>query len=197
VLTLPAIRQRLADHTPDLYTAPFRHAAVALVLRGAGDGVEMLIMRRARHNDDPWSGDLSFPGGKVETDDASAQAAAERETREEIGLDLRSADYLGQIDDLTGTQLPVCVSCFVYAVSPSSALQLNHEMTDYWWLPLESFHEIHRHGVQTFPTRSRNSLQPVIDLISDAPVLWGITYRLIESFFALLDTPLPRQRKSI
>jgi len=194
MLTLAQIRQRLAAHTPELYTEPFRHAAVALVLRVTAAGTEMLIIRRAHHDADPWSGDLAFPGGKVDATDATPQAAAERETLEEIGLDLHRADYLGRLDDLTGTHLPVCVSCFVYALAATPDFELNHEVTDTWWLPLAQFHEPHRHDLRTFPSRSRNALHPVITLIEDAPVLWGITYRLIENFFAVVDTPLPLQR---
>lgn len=194
MLTLPQIRQRLAAHTPNLYTESCRYAAVAMVLHTTYAGVEMLILRRARHDNDPWSGDLAFPGGKIDAEDAGPKAAAERETLEEIGLDLQQAEYLGQLDDLTGAQLPVCVSAFVYALDALPPLKLNHEVTDTWWLPLETFHEPHRHSLRTFPARSRNSLHPVINLIEDAPVLWGITFRLIENFFSITDTPLPRQR---
>ncbi len=194
MLSLPQIRQHLAAHAPTRYAESHRFAAVAMVLHATYAGVEMLIIRRARHNDDPWSGDLAFPGGKIDAGDASPRAAAERETLEEIGLDLQQAEYLGQLDDLTGARLPVCVSAFVYALESAPSLLFNNEVTDSWWLPLEIFHEPHRHSQRTFPTRSHNSLHPVIDLIADAPVLWGITFRLIENFFAIIDTPLPNQK---
>lgn len=194
MLTLPQIRQHLAAHTPSLYTEAGRYAAVAMVLRATYAGIEMLIIRRARHDDDPWSGDLAFPGGKIDPEDASARAAAEREALEEIGLDLQQAEFLGQLDDLTGAKLPVSVSAFVYVLDNAPQLQLNNEVTDTWWLPLETFHEPHRHSQRSFPARSFNRQHPVIDLIDNAPVLWGITFRLIENFFAITGAPLPRQQ---
>ncbi|CAK9068574.1 Uncharacterized HTH-type transcriptional regulator Rv1395, partial [Durusdinium trenchii] len=66
-------------------------AAVAITHRasGAADGQrELLFMQRAQRAGDPWSGDMSFPGGRMHADDPTPRFAAERETWEETGLDL-------------------------------------------------------------------------------------------------------------
>lgn len=73
-----------------------RRAAVALVLRrrhhrrktGDNDAeavssVEILLIRRAINERDPWSGDVALPGGKVEADETDFEAAI-RECREEV-----------------------------------------------------------------------------------------------------------------
>ena len=48
---------------------------------------------------DPWSGHMAFPGGRQDPTDLSAAHTAERETFEEVGLDSRRAELLGQLDD--------------------------------------------------------------------------------------------------
>ena len=79
-----------------------RQAAVAIILREASmDGAEqteVLFIQRAERPGDPWSGQMAFPGGHREDSDISLQAAAMRETNEEIGLSLDNADYLGALN---------------------------------------------------------------------------------------------------
>ncbi|KAG9773946.1 hypothetical protein ABEF93_001081 [Exophiala dermatitidis] len=55
---------------------------------------EMLFIKRAGRAGDRWSGHTALPGGKRDPEDADDLAAAVRETREEIGLDLDSTDCL-------------------------------------------------------------------------------------------------------
>ena len=84
---LDRIRDALQQHRPrELPSEGQRRAGVAMVLRGDPTDPEVLFIERARHPLDPWSGHMAFPGGRVEQEDATSRAAAERETREEVGL---------------------------------------------------------------------------------------------------------------
>ena len=66
--------------------------AVAVIL---DDKQRILITRRPL--DAPHGGMWEFPGGKLE-DDETPLAALEREVKEEVGLNVISADFLGQIN---------------------------------------------------------------------------------------------------
>ena len=76
------------------------HAAVALLLRERAFSTEVLFIIRATHERDPWSGNIGFPGGRLNHGGETPQQAAERETLEELSLDLGQARYLGRLDDL-------------------------------------------------------------------------------------------------
>ena len=82
-----------------------RHAAVAMIF---DDQQRVLMMQRAKHKDDPWSGQ-GFPGGGYEEQDASIRQTAERECLEEISIDLVGRHILGGLRRLNQSKVGGCV----------------------------------------------------------------------------------------
>lgn len=188
-MTIAEIKTALRNHQPQALspTTEQRQAAVAMLLTSTEAGPEVLFIRRAEYAGDPWSGDVAFPGGGIETVDGSPQAAAIREVREEIGLQLQPEQYLGRLDDLSGAYLPIQVSCFVYLLEAKPQVHLNGEVVDTFWVPLEELLNPRRRREESFIYRGTEKTHPIIDLDSYCErFLWGITYRLFENFFALL-----------
>ena len=189
MLDIKQIKTRLTDYQPQpLAQKAKRHAAVAMLLRNNGLGTEVMFIRRAEYENDPWSGDLGFPGGGIEEQDANPRAAAERETWEEVGLCLTEENYLGQSDDLAGAYLSIHISCFIYAVNRDPQFRLNREVVDLFWVPLRTLLDPQRNQRANFFYRGSDREHPVIELTewSNRP-LWGITYRLLDNFLNLFD----------
>lgn len=190
-ITLEEIAHALAGYSPKRFESSHARSAVALILRSGTDSPELLYIQRADDEHDPWSGNIGFPGGRVEKRDHSIRATAERETLEEVGLSLDSACYLGQLDDITGANLPVQVSCFIYAIAADQALVPNDEVARAFWFPLHELLSPGRHHLTSIPFNGSTFHKPAIDLLGgDGPVLWGITYRLTEQFLAIIGHPL-------
>lgn len=103
----PAIGEAIAnlrgDHdgqpvplpTPDERSLKAAAVLVPLVVRD--ESVSVLLTQRAAHLN-RHAGQIAFPGGRVDPDDASIVAAALREASEEIGLDARYVQPLGFLD---------------------------------------------------------------------------------------------------
>lgn len=188
MITFDGIAQILARHRPLLLDLPSHtRAAVALVLRAGTDGMEILFIERASRLDDPWSGDLGFPGGMVEEGESDPRLTAERETREEIGLDLKGERYLGRLSDISGAHLTVLVSCFVYGAGEHSPFVFSSEISDAFWIPFAGLTSPERHAMARVRFDGEILERPAIHLPQPGkPVLWGITYWLVMEFLELL-----------
>lgn len=114
---------------------PLRQAAVLVPLVERPEGLTILLTQRAsdlRHH----AGQISFPGGRVEPEDASAQAAALREAEEEIGLPPGRVTLVGTLDTYetrTGFEIVPVVGL----VAPPFAMRLDaREVAEVFEVPL-------------------------------------------------------------
>jgi len=77
---------------------PLIAAAVLVPLVNHAAGLSVLLTQRTDHLLN-HAGQISFPGGRIESDDVSPEAAALREAREEVGLSPDAVTVLGRLDD--------------------------------------------------------------------------------------------------
>jgi 8-oxo-dGTP pyrophosphatase MutT (NUDIX family) len=165
-------------------------AAVALVLRDGGPGgIELLFIRRAEHEKDPWSGQMGFPGGRAEPGDAGLERTAVRETLEETGLDLAGdGESLGALDEVKalarGRSVDLAIAPFVFRLRRRLDGAPSHEVVSLHWLPLG----------RLLAPEARSTLQyqyeeTVLDLPClriDGLIIWGLTHRMFENLASVL-----------
>jgi 8-oxo-dGTP pyrophosphatase MutT (NUDIX family) len=106
---------------------PIRPAAVLVPVVDHPEPT-VLLTQRAQHLPN-HPGQISFPGGKIETDDADPLAAALRETDEEIGLDRQFVEPIGYLD-LYMTTLGYRIVPVIARVKPGFALTLSTSEVD-------------------------------------------------------------------
>ncbi len=195
-LTVRRIAGALAGRVPVVRPGGGERAAVALLLHDSAEeeAPRLLLIERARREGDPWSGDLAFPGGRMEPGDAGERAAAERETAEEIAVDLAAARCLGRLDDMEASLLPMTVAAFVYSVESATvpALSLSEEVTEAFWVPLPDLFDRRRRREHRLRRGTAEHRFPALDLLGPGrPLLWGLSYRFIRSLGDLVDESRP------
>jgi 8-oxo-dGTP pyrophosphatase MutT (NUDIX family) len=183
-VTLERVRRALAVAGADGARADDApSAAVAAVLRERSAGLELLFIRRAEHPRDPWSGHMAWPGGHIDDDDADALAAAVRETREELQLDLeRDGELLGALP-VVRTHLrrgpgPRHVAPFVFALRHESTLVPNDEVQEAVWAPLRFFADRRNRGRFVWTGRGVPLALPCYRF--ENRLIWGLTLHMLD-----------------
>ncbi len=195
-LGLAAIREQILGYEPRLEPAPAEthlRAAVALVLHeeAGADGPELLFIERAEREGDPWSGQMAFPGGRMDRDDPDLAATACRETAEEVAVEL--GEPIGRLDDLAGSRdpqvPPIVVSPYVYALSERPQTSPNHEVRSTVWVPVSWILHPDSALEYRFERPSFSGSFPAFGY--QGYTVWGLTYRVLEMFFEVLGRELP------
>jgi 8-oxo-dGTP pyrophosphatase MutT (NUDIX family) len=165
-------------------------AAVAAILREGPQGAELFFIVRADSPTDPWSGHIAFPGGRRDPEDATLLATAIRETSEEVGLDLTRAELLARLPDvpafIRSKRGVLVVTPFVFALRHDVAPTPNHEVAGTLWVPLASLARGDGKGTYSFTWEEKPYELPCIRLEPDQRVLWGMTYRMLETMLEAL-----------
>ena len=187
-IDLDRVRRALAASSDHAEPNPDdRLASVAAVLRsGPANGTEVLLIRRASHEDDPWSGHMAFPGGRHDPSDPDLLYTAVRETREELGLDLeRAGSLIGRLPLLPaiarGRRVGLTIAPFVFSLESDAPLTPNYEVAEAIWAPLGPM--LRGEIATTLPYRMGEELldMPAFDV--NGRIVWGLTYRMLQSLF--------------
>ena len=171
---------------------PPRFAAIALVLRPADAGEpELLLIKRAEAEQDPWSGHIACPGGRMDPADRDLEHTAVRETWEETGIDLGcDGRILGTLDDIrprSPTLPPLIIRPFVAVVGRGVAIVESPEVADAFWVPLAAVREAAAWG-RAF-VRIRGAAEREEEVFRHgAYTVWGLTHRALRQFLELVGS---------
>ncbi len=158
----------------------------------------LLMMQRAQRAGDPWSGHVSFPGGRVAASDASTRAAALRELQEETGFDARlGLEPMGRLSDRItrehGRARPMVISPYVYRTRCAVDLQPGLEAAALWWVPLSDLLSPARRSRITWRVAQVPLRLPCVDL--DKARLWGLTLMMTDELLRVAGLSVALHQK--
>ena len=172
------ITRNLSPHEPP--QKGLRFASVAVIVRGRRFP-SVLLIRRAERVGDPWSGQVAFPGGKMQEGDRSAMDTAIRETMEEVGIDLgRFGEFLGYGGVATTHTGTMDVVPSVFELEESVEVKPNGEVASFRWVELEQL--LAPSSRSTFYLKGEGKVVGMPAYAVGDYMVWGLTFRILNSF---------------
>lgn len=194
-LRAEAIRQRCARELP--WAPEFRKeerfsdrpptqasVLVPLVLRGS---LTVLLTQRTAHLNS-HSGQIAFPGGKVDPQDRDVAHTALREAQEEVGLDSAHVEVIGTLPEYA-TGSGFVVTPVLAFVSAEAALVPNpEEVADVFEVPLSFLMNPanHRHHAVEWAGRTRHWMSMPYQQGAQERFIWGATAAMLRNLYAYL-----------
>ncbi|MFW7524312.1 CoA pyrophosphatase [Vibrio ostreicida] len=153
-----------------------RKASVLIGFVEREQGLSIIFTKRAKHlRHHP--GQISFPGGKHESDDLDLSDTALRETYEEIGIEREKISIFGQMPELT-TISQFTVTPFLAFISPDYHPQIDsNEVDEIFEIPARIIFDQHQLHSQRF--QINNLSHQIFGLSYQKHFIWGMTAQII------------------
>jgi 8-oxo-dGTP pyrophosphatase MutT (NUDIX family) len=188
--TRSALSERLTRLKQNLYSNPRSSsdehvdAVVGVLLyQESADVLVTLLIHRVERGNDPWSGQIGLPGGRVEKFDASTREALEREVREEVGLELsEEGELLGLLSvGHPGRRIEMRVQPWVYGLHRRPEVVGGPEVQRAFWVSLPELPSLKGNS----EVEIRGTRMLVEAFLVEGRVVWGFTYRVLNELLAL------------
>ena len=200
IALLQLLETRLEEHSPGkkLLRRLKKRSAVAMILQVREGELNILMIKRAERQGDPWSGHMAFPGGRMDPGDASAFAAAVRETEEEVGLVLGSEEEcIGRLSDLSARPrlgaLGMTVTPFVFRLEREVTFAPNYEVAEVVWVPLEFLLTIENREQMVWKYKDLEMTVPCYKY--EGRTIWGLSLMMLDELLDLIEGKNPARNR--
>jgi len=203
------LKTKLAGRPPVIQNET-DYFSCAVVVPLVKQGGELGVLFEVRSAQLAWQpGEICFPGGRIEPGDAGPEAAAERETCEELGLSASDLQVIGPLDYLVS---PIGVIVYPFAGYIPDYRQIvpsRDEVAEVFVVPLKFFltteplsadMEVATRPLPGFPLQllpdgypsswRRRTTYPVLFYHYQEYVIWGLTARVLYNFITICRQPI-------
>ena len=180
---LETLRRSLAGHQePPVSDSKKARGAIAVFIKEGDDDLWLLMIKRSETPQDPWSGQMAFPGGHAAKQDSSLFDTAVRETQEEVGVDARTQQFLGCLDNVYPKNAPMIVSSFVFLLLNKVDPKTSKEAEEIVWVPVSFL--LDPKNISTFVVTIRGEETPMPCYNYSDHIIWGMSFRIIREIIS-------------
>ena len=151
----------------------YKPASILVVIYGKSPTV---VMTEKPKHMKFHAGEISFPGGKLDSADSDLLETALRETREEIGLTINRDQVIGQLSSVITLNSGFSILPFVSVIDEIPPLSANAEVENIFHIPLESFLKT----MERDPDPSHNLIQEMYTFDFEGNIVWGASARVLK-----------------
>ena len=159
----------------------YRLASILVVIYGEEP---IIVMTEKPKHMKFHAGEISFPGGKLDSKDSDLLQTALRETNEEIGLAISKEQIIGQLEPVVTLNSGFIILPFISVIDEIPSLSANCEVEKIYHIPLESFLKTEAKD----PDPSHNIIQEMYTFEYQNQIVWGASARILKQIQSCLKS---------
>ncbi len=180
----------ILDNLRDIFTSEInpvlegysknRFASILVVIYG--DPPFIVMTEKPKHMNF-HAGEISFPGGKLDPSDSNLLETALRETKEEIGLSIKSKQVIGQLKPVVTLNSGFSILPFVSILDKIPPLSANAEVEKIFHIPLEKFLKT----MKKDPDPTHHLIKEMYTFEFQNKIVWGASARVLKQIVDSLN----------
>ena len=188
---IPKIKENLSSYKPSGPIVGLPQAAVLILLHETSEDLNLIYCLRS-NNLPTHAGEVAFPGGKREEKDETLRNTALREAQEEVNLELKDVEVLGEISSVQ-SRFGLSVTPYIGILKNNSLIADGKEIAEVFSVPLNFIKNNMQKEQKSENWDNKKVFFPFFEF--ENKMVWGLTAYMTVEFLKLLDIEIDLTRK--
>ena len=191
ICMIPKIKENLSSYKPSGPIVGLPQAAVLILLHETSEDLNLIYCLRSNHLP-THAGEVAFPGGKREEKDETLRDTALREAQEEVNLELKDVEVLGEISSVQ-SRFGLSVTPYIGILKNNSLIADGKEIAEVFSVPLNFIKNNMQKEQKSENWDNKKVFFPFFEF--ENIMVWGLTAYMTVEFLKLLDIEIDLTRK--
>ena len=191
ICMIPKIKENLSSYKPSGPIVGLPQAAVLILLHETSEDLNLIYCLRS-NNLPTHAGEVAFPGGKREEKDETLRETALREAQEEVNLEFKDVEVLGEISSVQ-SRFGLSVTPYIGILKNNSLIADGKEIAEVFSVPLNFIKNNMQKEQKSENWDNKKVFFPFFEF--ENKMVWGLTAYMTVEFLKLLDIEIDLTRK--